>query len=83
MECIAERFHVFEMGESGMRPTWTYKLGEHIISIKKKIKDLGVVIQDNLLPEKHIDKIFVYTFIMLKNIRMTFHFLEEDMVRKL
>ena len=41
MECIAERFHVFEMGESGMRPTWTYKLGEHIISIKKKNKRFG------------------------------------------
>ena len=36
-----------------MRPSWTYTLGENI-SIAKEEKDLGVVIQDNLSPEKHI-----------------------------
>ena len=34
--------------KSAMRPSWTYKLGESIISIAKEEKDLGVVIQDNL-----------------------------------
>ena len=51
-----------------MRPSWTYKLGENIISIANEEKDLGVVIQDNLSPEKHINRIFGDTFMMLRNI---------------
>ena len=46
-------------------------LGKNIISIAKEEKDLGVIIQDNLSPEKHINRIFSDTFRMLRNIRMT------------
>ena len=66
-----------------MRPSWTYKLGENIISIAKEEKDLGVVTQDNLSLEKHINRIFGDTFMMLRNIRMAFHFLDKDMMRKI
>ena len=66
-----------------MRPSWTYKLEENIISIAKEEKDLGVVIQDNLSPEKHINRIFDDTFKMLRNIRMAFHFLDKVMMRKI
>ena len=41
-----------------------------------------MVIQDNLSPEKHIDRIFGDTFMMLRNIWMAFHFLDKDMMRK-
>ena len=51
-----------------MRPSWMYKLGENIILIAKEEKNLGAVIQDNLSPEKHISRIFDYTFMMLSNI---------------
>ena len=47
--------HVLEMKKSGMRSTWTYKLGQNTISIDKE-KHLGVVIKDNVSPEKHINK---------------------------
>ena len=57
-----------------------YKLGQNVISIVKEEKDLGVVIQDNLSPEKHIDRIFGDTFMM--NVWMAFHFLNKDMMRK-
>ena len=67
------------MGKSAMRPSWMYKIGENIISIAKEEKDLGVVIQDNLSLEKHIDRIFGDTFTILRNIRMAFHFLDKDM----
>ena len=40
-------------GKNAMRPLWTYKLVANITSIAKEEKDLGVVIQDNLSPEKH------------------------------
>ena len=38
-----------------------------------------MVTQDNLSSEKHIDRIIGSTFRMLRNIRMAFHFLDEDM----
>ena len=69
------------MGKSAMRPSWTYNLGENMISIAKEEKDLVVLIQDNLSPEKHINRIFGDTFRMLRNIRMAFHFLDKDMMR--
>ena len=65
-----------------MRRSWTYKLGENIISIAKEEKNLGVEIQDNLSPEKHINRIFGDTFMILKNLRMAFYFLDKDMMRK-
>ena len=52
-------------------------------SIEKEEKDLGVVIQDNLSPEKHIDRIFGNTFMMLRNIQTAFHFQNKDMMRKI
>ena len=66
-----------------MRPSWTYKLRENIISIAKEEKNMRVVIQDNLSPEKHIDRIFGDTFRRLRNIRMAFHFLDKDMMKKI
>ena len=38
---------------------------EHIGGLKEE-KHLGVVIQDNLSPEKHINRIFGDTFMMIK-----------------
>ena len=46
------------MGKSAMRRLRTYKLKENIIPIAEEEKDLEVVIQDNLPPEKHINRIF-------------------------
>ena len=50
-----------------------------------------MVIQNNLSPEKHIDKKFGNTFnnnkleafMMLRNIWMAFHFLDKDMMRNI
>ena len=58
-------------------------VGENIISIAREEKDLGVVIQDNLASEKHINRIFDDTLWMLRNIQMGFHFLDKDMMRKI
>ena len=51
--------------------------------IAKEEKDLGVVIKDNLSPEKHIDIIFGDTFTLLRDVQMTFHILDKDMMRKI
>ena len=52
--------------KSAMGPSWMFKLGQNIIPIKKEEKDLGMVKQDNLSPEKHINTIFGDTFMMLR-----------------
>ena len=70
------------MERSDIRRTWTYKLGQNIILIEKEDKDLRVVIQDSLSPEKLIDKIFDDKFVMLRNIQMTFYFPDKDMMIK-
>ena len=44
---------------------------------------MGAVIQYNLSPEKHIDKIFNNTFKMVGNIQMAIHFLDKDMMGKI
>jgi len=54
-----------------------------IISRVNEEKDLGIVIQDNLSPEKHINKIFGETYRMLRNIRVAFHFLDKNMMKKI
>ena len=59
-----------------MRPSWIYKSRRNIISIEKEEEDFGVVIQDNLSPEKHIGKIFGDAFMM------AFHFLDKYLMRK-
>ena len=71
------------MEKSAMRPSWMHKLGQNIISIVKEEKALGVVIQDNLSPEKYVNTISGDTFRMLRNLWITFHFLDKDMMRKI
>ena len=59
-----------------MKPSWTHKLGENIISIAKKEK--RVVIQNSLSPEKNLNIIVGDTFMMLRIIWMAFHFLYKN-----
>ena len=83
MEFNAKNSIYWKWKKSIMRSPWTYKLGENVILMAKEEKDLEVVIQDNLSPEKHRSRIFDDTFRMLRNIRMAIHFLDKDMMRKI
>ena len=40
MEFNVNKCNVLEMGKNAMRPSWTYKLRENIISIVKEEEDL-------------------------------------------
>ncbi len=71
------------MGLGKVRPTWIYKLGDDTITKQREEKDLGVVIQDDLSPEKHIDTIFGNAYGMLWNIRMIFQLMNKDMMKKM
>ncbi len=59
--------HVMEVGKSAMRPKWTYRLGNNIISSGTEEKALEVVIQGNLSPEKYISRIFGDTYCSVPN----------------
>ena len=82
LEFNTKKCHVLEMGKSARRPAWNYKMGEEVIT-KRKEKDLGVIIQDNLSPEKHINGIFGSTYNFLSNIRVAFHHMDKDMMKKI
>ena len=59
-------------------------MGEEVVLKKvKKEKDLGVIMQENGQPESHIDRIFGETYNLLKNIRLAFHYMDKDMMKKL
>ena len=83
MEFNAKKCHVLEIGKSDRRPNWQYKMGNGNISKASQEKDLGVIIQDDLSPEKHINKITGETFRLITNIKVAFNYLDEEMLRKL
>ena len=49
------------------------------INMKKEKKGLGVIIINNMSPEKHINKIGE-TYNLLANIRVTFTYVYEDII---
>lgn len=83
MEFNTKKCSVIEFGKSGMRVEGHYKLGKDKLDKKTEEKDLGVMITENLSPERHVNKISAETYNLLRNIRAAFTYLDEDMVRKL
>ena len=83
LEFNAKKCHVMELGKSKRRPEWEYKMGEEVIMKSRKEKDLGVVIQDTLTPEQHISEIFGKTYRMLTNVKVAFHYMDKDMMKKI
>ena len=62
--------------------TWEYKMGEVIMKSREE-KDLGVIVQDSLTPEQHINGICGSTHRILMNIRVAFHYMAKDMMKKI
>ena len=58
-------------------------IGKESIIKKKEEKDLGATIMDNMSPKKHSYKIIGETDNLLRNIRVTFTSVDEDMIKKL
>ena len=46
-------------------------------------KDLRVIVQDSLSPEQHINGICGSTHRMLSNMRVTFYYMDKDMMKKI
>lgn len=78
-----KKCHVLNFGKSKRRPMWNYTMGDIPLNKAKEEKDLGVIIQETLGPERHISKIFGTTYNMLTNIRVAFHYMDKEMMKKI
>ena len=83
MEFNVDKCHVVRFGKSKKRPVWQYKLGNETIPSADKEKDLGVVINDKLEPEDHINQITGKMHNLLANMKIAFTYIDASMVRKI
>ena len=79
----AKKCHVMELGKGKNRPSGIYRMGEGVLQKVSEERDLGVVVQDSLSPEKHINRITGNTYRTVKNMRLAFQYMDENMLKKL
>lgn len=65
---------MLDMKESEKRPRWKYRIRAEQTDKVKQERDLGVIIQDNLSPKKHISMITGGTYRLFINIRVAFNY---------
>merc|ERR1712035_134475 len=83
MEFNSSKCKIMEFGKSKYRPRQVYTMGNNIIEKTNEEKDLGVNIMDNLSPEKHVNRITAETYNLLRNIKVAFTYVDEEMIKKL
>ena len=83
MDFNVDKCHIVRFGESDKRPIWQYKLGEEKIPSSDKEKDLGVVINNKLKPEDHINQVTGKMYNLLTNMKIAFTYIDANMVRKI
>ncbi|MPC61232.1 hypothetical protein E2C01_055299 [Portunus trituberculatus] len=72
-----------DLGKSNRRLVRNYLMGEEQIIKTKEEKYLGVIVQENLNPENHKNKIFGLSYKMLTNVRVAFQFMDKYMMKKI
>lgn len=83
MDFNINKCSIMEFGKSKNRTIGHYKLGEEELKKVDCEKDLGVIITKELSPDKHISKIVGETYNLLRNIRMAFTYLDENMIKQI
>ena len=69
----------WSLGKAKINQSEFYKLGEENIQKRSTEKGLSVIVMDDMSPGKYINKIVGELTIYLKNIRMAFSYIDEDM----
>lgn len=64
------------------RLNWVYGVEDEEILKVQEENDLGGTIQDNQQSETHINSIFSDRYKIVRNIEITFHYIDEDMIKK-
>lgn len=83
MEFNTTKCKKIEFGKSERRIRSMYKIGNEDIKTSHEEKDLGVTITNDLSPERHINKIIGEVLNLLRNIRVAFVYLDEEMMKKI
>lgn len=71
-----------KVGRNG-RCEYDYKIVIEMICRRVERKDLGVTFSENMLPDKHINILTGQTLNLLRNIRMTLVYQDEERMRKI
>ena len=82
MEFNSKKCHVVRFGDSKNRPIHPYRLGEEALDTSTREKDLGVIFNNKLTPEDHINDKANKMMNLIANMRRAFLFVDEDMVKK-
>ena len=83
MEFNSKKCHVVRFGDSKNRPIHPYRLGEEALDTSTREKDLGVIFNNKLTPEDHINDKANKMMNLIANMRRAFLFVDEDMVKKI
>lgn len=83
MEFNVKKCSVMEFGKSKNRISGIYNLGDKEVKKVEFEKDLGVVITNDMTPDKQINKIIGETYNLLRSIKVAFAYMDEEMVKKI
>ena len=83
MEFNADKCHVIKFGRSEKRPQWNYTLGNETLMEEEKERDLGVLVNNKLSPEDHINEKVRSAYALLANMKVAFTYVDEEMVKKI
>ena len=83
MEFNIKKCSIMEFGRSKNRIIGTYKLGDEEVKKVEYEKDLGVVITNNMSPDKHINKVIGETYSLIRSIKVAFAYMDGEMVKKI
>ena len=72
-----------QFGKSKRRHRDIYSMEKENINKKNEENDLGVTIMENMSPEKHMNTVTGETYNQLRNIWVTFTYVDVDMIKKL
>ncbi len=81
MEFNTEKCRALKFSKSGMRPDCEYKLGNSTLQECEKEKDLGVVINNRLSREEHIQEELKKIDNLLSNLGVAFTYIDEEIVK--
>ena len=81
MEFNVKKCKVMEFGKSKRRVHYDYKMGSEILKKSKEEEDLGVTFTESLTPDKHINKITGEVMNLLRRIKMSFTYMDVEMMR--
>lgn len=83
MEFNPSKCKILEFGKSKRRVHWDYTMMGAKLEKSSEEVDLGVTVTESLTPERHINKATAKAANLLRRIKMSFIYLDKEMMRKI